>query len=73
VRGLLTAGVLAGAGAAVYRRARQIAEREERPLTDVVSEMPGRLWEDLRSLPDDVRAATDEGVAAARRAAARVD
>lgn len=73
MRGLLTLTVLAGAGAALYRRAQQIAEREERPLGDVVAEMPGRIWNDLQTLPDDVRASADEGVAAARRAAERVD
>jgi hypothetical protein len=73
VRGLLTLAVVGGAGAALYRRAQQIAEREERPVGDVLAEMPGRLWSDLQTLPDDVRASADEGVAAARRAAERVD
>jgi sugar lactone lactonase YvrE len=73
VKGLVTLGILAGAGAALYRRAQQIAEDEGRALADVASDLPGRIWNDLRTIPDDLRAAADEGMSAARRAADRVD
>jgi hypothetical protein len=73
VRRLLLAGVLASAAVALYRRTREIAEEEDRPLADVVSELPGRLWRDVESIPDDLRTAAEEGVAAAHRTADRVD
>ena len=66
-------GVVTSAAVALYRRAQEIADEEDRPLADVVSDMPRRLWQDLRTLPDDLRSATEEGVAAAHRSADSVD
>jgi hypothetical protein len=73
VRRLLLVGVVASAAVALYRRAQEIADEEDRPLADVVSDLPRRLWQDLQTLPDDVRSATEEGVAAAHRSAESVD
>jgi len=73
VRRLLLIGVVASAAVALYRRAQEIAEEEERPLADVVTDLPRRLWHDIESLPDDLRAAAEEGAAAAHRSADRVD
>jgi hypothetical protein len=58
---------VAGAAALVYDRARRIAEEDGRPLSEVLSEMPGRLSADLRTMLDDVREAAEEGVDAAHR------
>jgi hypothetical protein len=38
-----------------------------------VTELPRRLWNDLGSIPDDLRSAAEEGVAAAHRSADDVD
>jgi hypothetical protein len=66
--------IAAAAGAAyVVSRAREIAETEQRPLADVLMEMPGRLAEDIGSFGDDVRDAADEGRTAAEREAEWVD
>ena len=72
MRRLLLAAALVAGGAALYRRAQEIAEQEDRPLVDVISELPGRLWRDLGTIPDDLRAAAEEGRSAAQRAAADV-
>ena len=66
-------GVVASAAVALYRRAQEIAEEEGRPLADVISDLPRRLWHDLETIPDDVRDAAQEGVAAAHRSADSVD
>jgi hypothetical protein len=73
VRRLLLVGVVASAAVALYRRAQEIAEQEQRPLVDVVTDLPRRLWQDIESIPDDLREATEEGVAAAHRSANGVD
>jgi hypothetical protein len=73
VRRLLLIGVVASAAVALYRRAQEIAEEEERPLADVVTDLPRRLWHDLETIPDDLRAAAEEGAAAAHRSADSVD
>ena len=73
MRRLVLIGVVASAAVALYRRAQEIAEQEERPLVDVVTDLPRRLWRDLESIPDDLREATEEGVAAAHRSANDVD
>jgi hypothetical protein len=73
VRRLLLAGVVGSAAVALYRRAQEIAEQEERPIADVVTDLPRRLWHDLETIPDDLRAAGEEGVAAAHRSADNVD
>jgi hypothetical protein len=62
-----------GAAALVYARAKRIAELEQRPLTDVLAEMPGRIATDLSSLPDDLREAAEEGKRAASRRATEID
>jgi hypothetical protein len=66
-----TLGLMAfGAAVLVYQRAKRIADDDDRPLGAVLTEMPGRLFSDLRTIPDDVREAADEGKKAA---AARSD
>jgi hypothetical protein len=74
VRGLLSVTVgLSAAAAVLYKRAQALAETEQRPVSDVLREMPGRLSSDLRTLPDDVRTAAHEGRQAATRKSAEVD
>ena len=73
MRRLLLVGVVASAAVALYRRAQEIAEQEERPLADVITDMPRRLWHDLETIPDDLRTAAEEGAAAAHRSADSVD
>ena len=73
MRRLLLAGVVVSAAVALYRRAQEIADEEDRPLADVVSDLPGRLWRDLGTIPNDLRTAAEEGVAAAHRSADSVD
>jgi hypothetical protein len=73
VRRLLLIGVVASAAVALYRRAQEIAEQEDRPIADVVTDLPRRLWHDLETIPDDLRAAAEEGAAAAQRSAESVD
>jgi hypothetical protein len=66
---------LAVAGAAVlaYDRAKRIAEDEGRPLGEVLAEMPGKLFADLRTIPDDLREAAEEGRSAAERRSQEID
>jgi hypothetical protein len=64
---------VAGAAALVYDRARRIAEEDGRPLSEVLSEMPGRLSADLRTMVDDLREAAEEGVDAAHRREEELD
>ena len=73
MRRLLLIGVVASAAVALYRRAQEIAEQEDRPLADVVTDLPRRLWHDLETIPDDLRSAAEEGAAAAHRSADSVD
>jgi hypothetical protein len=73
VRRLLLVGVVASAAVALYRRAQEIAEQEDRPLADVITDMPRRLWHDLETIPNDLRTAAEEGAAAAHRSADSVD
>ena len=73
MRRLLLVGAVASAAVAIYRRVQEIAEQEERPLADVLTDLPRRLWQDLDTIPDDLREAADEGVAAAHRSAESVD
>jgi hypothetical protein len=63
----------AGAAALVVERARRIAEEEDRPVSEVLAEMPGRIMADLRTIPDDLRDAADEGRAAAERREHEID
>lgn len=73
MRRLLVVGLAASAAVALYRRAQEIADAEDRPLADVVTDLPRRLWQDFGTIPDDLRAAAEEGVAAAHRSADSVD
>jgi hypothetical protein len=74
VKRLVTVSVaLSAAAAAVYRRARHLAEIEQRPLGDVLAGFPGRLVSDLRTLPEDVRTAAHEGREAAGRKSAEIE
>ena len=73
MRRLVLIGVVASAAVALYRRSQEIAEQEDRPIADVVTDLPRRLWRDLGTIPDDLRAAAEEGAAAAHRSAESVD
>ena len=73
MRRLLLVGVVASAAVALYRRAQEIADEEGRPLADVLSDLPRRLWHDIETIPDDLRSAAEEGAAAAHRSAESVD
>ena len=73
MRRLLLVGVVASAAVALYRRAQEIAEQEDRSLADVITDMPRRLWHDLETIPNDLRTAAEEGAAAAHRSADSVD
>jgi hypothetical protein len=66
---------LAAAAAAVlaYDRAKRIAEDENRPLGEVLAELPGKLFADLRTIPDDLREAAGEGKSAAERRSQEID
>lgn len=66
---------LAAAGAAVlaYDRAKRVAEDENRPLGEVLAAMPGKLFADLRTVPDDLRQAAEEGRSAAERRSQEID
>jgi hypothetical protein len=64
---------LSAAGTALYKRAQHLAETEQRPIGEVLKDMPGRLSADLRTLPDDLRAAAKEGRDAAGRKSAEVE
>jgi hypothetical protein len=64
---------LSAAGTAIYKRAQHLAETEQRPVGEVLKDLPGRISEDLRTLPDDLRAAAKEGRDAAGRKSAEVE
>ena len=72
-RGLALWVVLSAAGAALYKRAQHVAETKQRSVGEVLRELPGRLSQDLRTLPDDLRAAAEEGRHAAERRSAEVE
>ena len=65
-------GVTAAA-TALYKRAQHLSETEQRPIGDVLRDLPGRLSSDLRTLPDDLREAAQEGREAAGRKSAEID
>lgn len=71
--GSLLGLAVAGAAAVVIERARRIAEEEDRPLSEVLAEMPSRIAADLRTIPDDLREAADEGRSAAERREREID
>jgi hypothetical protein len=62
-----------GAAVLVYQRAKRIAEDEDRGVGDVLTEMPARLFSDLRTIPDDLREAAGEGKQAAADRAQDID
>jgi hypothetical protein len=72
-RALAVSVALSAAGTAVYKRAQHLAETEQRSLGEVLKDLPGRISADLRTLPDDLRAAAQEGRDAAGRKAAEVE
>lgn len=72
-RALALSVVLSAAGAALYKRAQNVAETEQRSVGEVLRELPGRLSRDVRTLPDDLRTAAEEGRQAAGRRSAEVE
>ena len=72
-RGLALSVALSAAGTAIYKRAQHVAETEQRSVGEVLRELPGRITADLRTLPDDLRAAAQEWRQAAGRRSAVVD
>ena len=72
-RALAVSVGLSAAATALYKRAQVLAETEQRPVGDVLRDMPGRLSADVRTLPDDLRVAAQEGRQAAGRKSAEVD
>jgi hypothetical protein len=73
IRGLAFTVALSAAGAALYKRAQHLAETEQRPVGEVLRDLPGRISADLRTLPDDLRTAAQEGRQAAGRKSAEVE
>jgi hypothetical protein len=65
--------IVLGAVAYVGKRVNEIAQAEGRPVKDVAVELPKRIIDDLKSLPDDLRTAKDEGKLAADREMADID
>lgn len=72
-RGLAISVALSAAGTALYKRAQHLAETEQRPVGEVLKDLPGRISDDLRTLPNDLRAAAKEGRDAAGRKSAEVE
>lgn len=72
-RGLAISVALSAASTALYKRAQHLAETEQRPVGEVLKDLPGRISADLRTLPDDLRAAAQEGRQAAGRKSAEVE
>jgi hypothetical protein len=72
-RGLAISVALSAAGTVLYKRAQHLAETEQRPVGEVLRDLPGRLSADLRTLPDDLRAAAQEGRQEATRLSAEVE
>jgi hypothetical protein len=72
-RGLALSVALSAAGTALYKRAQHVAETEQRSVGEVLRDLPGRITEDLRTLPDDLRAAAQEGRQAAGRRSAEFE
>jgi len=64
---------LTAAATALYKRAQHLAETEQRPIGDVLRDLPGRISSDLRTLPDDLREAAQEGRQAAGRKSAEIE
>ena len=73
MRKLAASVALTAAATALYKRAQHLAEAEQRPIGDVLRDLPGRISSDLRTLPDDLREAAQEGRQAAGRRSAELD
>lgn len=73
MRKLALSVALTAAATALYKRAQHLAETEQRPVGDVLRDLPGRISSDLRTLPDDLREAAQEGRDAAGRKSAEID
>ncbi len=73
MRRLAISVAVSAAGAALYKRAQQLAETEQRPIGEVLRDLPGRISADLRTLPDDLKTAAQEGRQAAGRKSAEVE
>jgi hypothetical protein len=73
VRKLAVSIGLTAAATALYKRAQHLAETEQRPIGDVLRDLPGRISSDLRTLPDDLREAAQEGRQAAGRKSAEIE
>ena len=70
---MAVSAALSAAGAALYKRAQHLSETEQRPIGDVLTSLPGRIADDLRTLPGDLRVAAEEGRQAAARKSAEVE
>jgi hypothetical protein len=67
-RPLLVLCIAAAAGAAyAVSRAREIATEHDRPLSEVLADLPRRLPDDFATFFDDLRESAEEGRAAADR------
>jgi hypothetical protein len=64
---------VSAAAAALYKRAQHLSDTEQRPIGDVLRDMPGRISSDLRTLPDDLKEAAQEGRQAAGRKSAEIE
>ena len=73
MRKLAVSVALTAAATALYKRAQHLAETEQRPVADVLRDLPGRISSDLRTLPGDLRQAAQEGRQAAGRRSAELD
>lgn len=73
MRKLAVSVAMTAAATALYKRAQHLAETEQRPIGDVLRDLPGRISSDLRTLPDDLREAAQEGKQAAERKSAEVE
>jgi hypothetical protein len=73
VRKLAVSIGLTAAATALYKRAQHLAETEQRPIGDVLRDLPGRISSDLRTLPDDLREAAQEGREAAGRKSSEIE
>ena len=73
-RTLVLLGIAGAAGAAyAVSRAREIAIEQDRPLSEVLADLPRRLPDDLSTFLDDLRESADEGRRAADRQRQWVD
>jgi hypothetical protein len=67
-RPLLVLGIAGAAGLAyAVSRARELAIEQDRPLSEVLADLPRRLPDDLATFFDDLRDSAEEGRAAADR------